>query len=106
MKTLIYRIENDKKIGFFRSHTISNRKLKGLHKPPSPFEDIGIERSVKDYEKVGFLNDTQLYNWVKINDLKMLNHHNFKLKRIYREVTAIGQHQVLYTEGSKHEYKH
>ena len=98
MKRLIYRIEDDKEQGFFRTGIIQYRKLKGLHVPPSPIEDEGIKRSSIDNERCGFLNDKQLHTWVRSNELKMIRRHGFKLKRIYREVTAIGEYQVLYKD--------
>lgn len=83
MKQLIYRIEDETKQGFFQAHRINTRKLKGLYVPPMPIQDEGIKRSINIDEKCGFLNDKQLYTWIRSNDLKMLNKHGFKLKRIY-----------------------
>ncbi len=99
MKQLIYRIENEAKQGFFQAHKIDMRKLKGLYKNPSPIEDKGINRSINLNEKCGFLDDGQLNTWIRANEFKMIMSYGFKLKRIYREVTSIGQYQVLYKEG-------
>lgn len=95
-KQLIYRIEDDKGMGFCRSDKPLYNKLKGLYKIPSPIEDHGINRSIQEWEKCGFLNDQQLHSCIKRNVLKMLENNGFKLKRQYVEVTGIGEHQVLY----------
>ena len=101
MKRLIYRIENETKQGFFQAHKINMRKLKGLYNNPMPFEDKGINRSINSNEKCGFLDDKQLNTWIRSNEFKMIMSYGFKLKRIYREVTAIGEYQVLYREDAK-----
>ena len=100
MKTLIYRVENKDKIGFFSDPSIDWRKTARLGRSPAPYDDKGIKRDMKITEKCGFLNEKQLYDWLKHNDLKMLEKHGQKLKRKYVEVTAIGEHQVLYREGA------
>lgn len=97
MKTLIYRIEDDTKQGFFTSDKLTYKQVRQFVKMNCPQHDIGINRNIKEgIEKCGFLNEKQLYRFIHYNDIKMLEKHGFKLKRFYAEVTAIGEQQVLF----------
>lgn len=102
MKRFIYRIEDYNGTGFYHSHLLTYEcacdiKLHQLKHNP-PIEDIGIERHCNVGEKCGFLDKKQLHNWLDKWQIKELMRKGFKLKRLYREVTAIGQYQILFTD--------
>ena len=103
MKKLIYRIEDDEGIGFYNSKLIGWQIREVLHMNKSrhvpPYEDAGINRSSFKDEKHGFLNEAQLYSWIDKSKIRLLERKGLKLKRIFVEVVAIGEHQVLYREA-------
>lgn len=101
MKMLIYRIEDKEGYGFYMTSNIDywqrNEKFhlyKLRHVPP--IDDEGINRSSHTSEKCGFLNEAQLYAWIDRNKIRRLEKYGLKLVRLYREVTAIGEYQILF----------
>lgn len=101
MKMLIYRIEDENGIGFYRSGILSYREVEskfhmGKKRHLPTFMDKGIMRNAEDNEKCGFLNEKQLYTWINKSKIRQLEKIGFKLVRLYREVTAIGEKQILF----------
>jgi len=100
MKKLIYRIEDYNGEGFYRGDLLSFEDKRRLHlyqaNHIAPEQDWGIKRGIKPEEKCGFLNEKQLYDWVDRNKLRYLLKKGYRLVRRYKEVTAIGEHQILF----------
>ena len=101
MKKLIYRIEDKDGDGFYQTSNLDywvRRDKFHLYKPRHvpPINDEGINRSSNTYEKCGFLNEAQLYAWIDKNKIRRLEKYGLKLVRLYREVTAIGEYQILF----------
>ena len=67
----------------------------GTHHP-SPAQDIGIKRSVLDYELCGFFSLDDLLNWFTDKELDELAKEGFEMKAVEGELTAIGNRQVLF----------
>lgn len=101
MKQLIYRIEDKHGKGFYNTRLIDHEFREKLHlfkhRHVVPHIDKGIERSSVKGEKAGFLNEAQLYNWIDRNKIRRLEKRGLKLVRLYREVIAIGEYQILFT---------
>jgi len=102
MKRLIYRIEDKWGLGFYQTPEVDEEYRLELHlykkRHVAPMDDKGIDRCSREGEKCGFLNEAQLYNWLDKDKIRRLEKYGLKLVRIYREVIAIGQAQVLYIE--------
>lgn len=63
---------------------------------PTPINDTGIERYIRDIEICGFLTREQAIQWFSERDLKELGEAGFELKEVeVAEITAIGEKQVL-----------
>lgn len=104
MKKLIYRIEDKYGNGFYNGRgdydNFDHEDRVKLHlfkyRHMTPYVDKGIRRNSEKGEKCGFLNEKQLYDWLDISKIRRLEKLGFKLVRLYREVVAIGEYQVLF----------
>lgn len=94
----IWRVENIDGIGCYRNRNtkeILHRHITS-RETPNPYEDIGINRSLKKNEICGFLNIEQARKWFNKIELIALKKIGYSLKQIeVLKITAIGKTQVL-----------
>lgn len=99
----IWRVEDIEGLGCYRHEAGEvadyfiekhDKDIKGNH--PTPELDIGIKRKMKSKEICGFKTLRQAKKWFTREDLTILKHFEFKLKKIkVSKITAIGKRQVL-----------
>lgn len=95
----IYRVENDEGVGCYSELVHEIKELyehtkKNNH--PLTTQDQGIYRFAENDEIHGFLDLDQAMNWFTSNEFSKMARHGQKLRRVkVKEITAIGEHQIL-----------
>jgi len=100
----VYRIENEDGIGpyaaygaFWVGGLLQGEYGENFSPQPTPLEDAGIERHmIEDNEFCGFASMEQLLQWFPESALEILEDEGFKVVELQVEVTATGEHQVLF----------
>lgn len=111
MDEYIYRVEDENGEGCYSCHLEDLEKMYNRHtfngiNYPRPQEDIGIQRTTKEFEICGFKDMEQALSWFTEEDLKLLNACGFKLKKVaVLLITAVGEKQVLAIRKEKALYE-
>ncbi len=97
---LVYRVENKYGEGCYQEGAMFVNDLEHhtyTDKHTSPSEDEGINRQPNNEEKCGFLNMEQVKAWFTRAELKRMARNGYDLiEKEVREITAIGENQVLF----------
>ena len=63
---------------------------------PPPHLNYDFGRSIKSFEKCGFINEAQLHNWFSDDELKQLSNKGFMPVVVEGKITAMSENQVLF----------
>lgn len=106
--TTIIRIEHKSGKGIFTTkvnrrgnyldekYKWANELIERHDKFPAPYEDILINRNIKEDEFCAFKSIEQLQEWITKDEIKRLSKHNFKVLLIDVSECVIGEYQILY----------
>jgi hypothetical protein len=102
--TSIWRVQDKNGVGPYRNRIEESIELLVGHSwgekqknHPTPYRDPKIKRRMTDSERCGFNSFWSLIKWFSLRELFLLHRMGFKIKRVNGVLTAIGQHQVLFT---------